>query len=129
LFSVLFYPKAVLALRLVGQSLAGTDLPVQVLLPVGGGSTLRGSPQDRFLDKTAVVGNAEVRFPIYKRLGGTAAIDAGRVWGSLRQVSLKSWMTNPTAGLRFYMDAFVVRLDVGFGRETTGFWFNFGHAF
>ena len=128
-YSVLFYPKAVLALRLLGQYLAGTDLPVQVSLPVGGGSTLRGSPQDRFLDKTAVVGNAEVRYPIYKRLGGTAAIDAGRVWGSLRQVSLRSWMTNPTVGLRFYMDAFVVRLDVGFGEETTGVCFNFGHAF
>lgn len=128
-YSVLFYPKTVLALRLQAQCLSGTNLPVQLLLPAGGGSTLRGSPQDRFLDKTAAVGNAEVRYPIYGRLGGTAAFDAGRVWESPRQMSLRSWTTNLAVGLRFYMDAFVVRLDAGFGEESTGLYFNFGHAF
>jgi hypothetical protein len=128
-YSVLFYPKTVLALRAQAQYLAGTDLPVQVLLPIGGGSTLRGSPQDRFLDKTAAVANAEVRYPIYKRLGGTVALDAGRVWASPRQMSLRNWMTNPAVGLRFYMDTFVLRVDVGLGKETTGLSFNFGQAF
>jgi len=128
-YSVLFYPKTVLALRVEAQYLAGTNLPLQLLLPVGGGSTLRGSPQDRFLDKTAAVGNAEVRYPIYRRLGGTVALDAGRVWERPRQMSLRSWTTNLTVGLRFYMDAFVVRLDAGFGEESTGLYFNFGHAF
>jgi len=27
------------------------------------------------------------------------------------------------------MDTFVVRLDVGFGKETTGVYFNFGQIF
>jgi hypothetical protein len=33
------------------------------------------------------------------------------------------------AGLRFYMNTFVVRCDVGFGKETTGLYFNFGQVF
>jgi hypothetical protein len=36
---------------------------------------------------------------------------------------------NAVAGLRFSMETFVVRADVGFGRESTGFYLNFGHLF
>lgn len=128
-YSILFYPKTVLALRLGVQGLIGSDLPVQVLLPIGGNGTLRGYPQDRYLDKTAAVFNAELRFPIFWRFGGVLALDAGKVWNSLASIDLNRWALNPTAGLRFYMETFVVRLDVGFGNETTGFYFNFGHIF
>ncbi len=104
-------------------------MPVQVLLPVGGGTTVRGAPQDRYLDKTMAVANAELRYPVYKSLGGTIALDAGRVWSSPRKLSLQGWAVNPTAGLRLYLRSFLARLDVGFGKETTGVYFNFGHAF
>jgi len=128
-FSTLFYPKTVLALRGQTQMIEGDDLPLQVLLPLGGGSTLRGSPQDRYLDKVVAVANAELRFPFYRRLGGTLALDAGKVWDAPRAMNLRGWVYNPTAGLRLYMNNFVVRADVGLGKETTGFYFNFGHAF
>jgi hypothetical protein len=36
---------------------------------------------------------------------------------------------NSLVGLRFSMDTFVVRADLGFGKETTGFYLNFGHLF
>ena len=128
-YFLLFYPKTVLALRLGVQDLIGKELPIQVLLPIGGSSTLRGSPQDRYLDKTAAVFNAELRFPIFWRFGGVAALDAGKVWSSPAKVDLKRWAMNPTAGLRFYMETFVVRMDVGFGKDTTGLYFNFGQIF
>jgi hemolysin activation/secretion protein len=100
-----------------------------LLLPVGGGNTLRGYPQDRYLDKTAAVANVELRFPIYWRFGGVVGYDAGKVWNSLPKFDFHRWATNPMVGLRFYMDTFVVRADVGFGKETTGFYLNFGHMF
>jgi endonuclease/exonuclease/phosphatase family metal-dependent hydrolase len=128
-YSVLFYPKTVLAIRLGMQGLIGNNLPVQVLLPIGGNNTLRGSPQDRYLDKIAALVNAELRFPILWRFGGVLGLDAGKVWNSLGSVDLTCWAVNPTGGLRFYMDTFVVRLDIGFGSETTGLYFNFGHIF
>jgi outer membrane protein assembly factor BamA len=128
-YTELLIPKTVLALRLGMQGLMGSDLPVQVLLPIGGGSTLRGSPQDRYLDKVSAVGNAELRFPISWRFGGVAGFDFGKVWGALNDFDLHRWAVNPVAGLRFYMNTFVVRCDVGFGKETTGLYFNFGHVF
>jgi hemolysin activation/secretion protein len=125
----LFIPKTVLALRVGVQGLMGSDLPVQVLMPIGGSTTLRGSPQDRYLDKVAAVANTEVRFPIFWRFGGVAGFDFGKVWSELKDFDLRRWAVNPVAGLRFYMNTFVVRCDVGFGKETTGLYFNFGHVF
>jgi outer membrane protein assembly factor BamA len=128
-YSVLFYPKTVMILRLGIQNLFGEDLPVQVLLPVGGNKTLRGYPQDRFLGKASAVFNAELRFPIFWRIGGVVGFDAGKVWNSLREINFTRWATNPTIGLRLYMKHFLARFDIGFGRNSTGMYFNFGHIF
>lgn len=128
-YSVLFYPKTIFAFRLGGQSLFGDDLPTHVLLPLGGNRTLRGSPQDRYLDKSHLLMNAELRFPIFRRLGGVVGMDAGKVWPSLGDLDFRGWAANPVIGLRFNMSTFVVRMDIGLGRETTGFYFNFGHLF
>jgi outer membrane protein assembly factor BamA len=128
-YTELFIPKTVLAVRLGMQGLMGSNLPVQVFLPIGGGSTLRGSPQDRYLDKVSAVANAELRFPIFWRFGGVAGFDFGKIWGELKEFDLHRWAVNPVAGLRFYMNTFVVRCDVGFGKETTGLYFNFGQMF
>jgi outer membrane protein assembly factor BamA len=128
-YSELLSAKTVLAWRLGVQSLFGNNLPVQVLLPIGGGSTLRGSPQDRYLDKVSGLFNGEIRFPILWRFGGVAGIDAGKVWASLSEIDLRRWAVNPTVGLRFYLDTFIIRADVGLGKETTGFYFNFGQMF
>ena len=128
-YSTVFYPTTVLALRWVAQGIIGDNLPVQVMSSVGGNNTLRGSPQDRFLDKISAVANVELRFPLYWRFGGVVGIDAGKVWNSVGNVDLVHWATNPSAGLRLHMETFVVRLDVGFGKETTGLYFNFGQIF
>ena len=128
-YDVLFYPKTVLAAKLWGQVVGGNNLPTHVLATAGGNRTLRGYPQDRFLDKTAMGVNGEVRFPIYWRLGGLLGIDAARVFNSPANATLADWAYNPVVGLRFYMDTFVVRADIGFGKESTGFYLNFGQLF
>jgi hemolysin activation/secretion protein len=128
-YTTLFYPKTVLALRLGGQRVFGDDLPVQVLLPLGGNSTLRGSPQSRFLGNAAALGNAELRFPILGRIGGVVGLDAGKVWSDPSSIDFHGWTVNWGVGLRLFMNTFVVRLDVGFGNETTGVYFNFGQLF
>jgi hemolysin activation/secretion protein len=91
--------------------------------------TLRGYPQDRFLDKTAAVLNVELRFPIYWRFGGVVGVDAGKAFSSPSLAGFHNWAVNSLVGLRFSMDTFVVRADLGFGKETTGFYLNFGHLF
>lgn len=128
-YAVLFQPKTIFAFRFGGQNLFGADLPSQVLLPLGGNKSLRGSPQDRYLDKSHLLLNAEVRFPLIGRLGGVVGLDCGKVWPSLGRIDFRGWAANPTFGLRYYMKTFVVRMDVGLGADATGLYFNFGHIF
>lgn len=82
-YSVLFYPTTVFSLRVGLQQLIGDSLPVQVLTSIGGTNNLRGYPQDRYLDKASALMNAELRFPIFRRIGGVVGADAGKVWQSL----------------------------------------------
>lgn len=128
-YNEIFFSKTILAIRVGVQTLIGNSIPIQMLLPIGGTSTLRGSPQDRFLDKTSMITNAEMRFPVYWRFGGVIGLDAGKVWSGLEKIDLRNWAWNPLLGLRFYMDTFVARADIGFGQETIGFYLNFGHLF
>lgn len=127
-YATLFLPATVLALRAKVQATDG-EIPVQMMLPLGGNNTLRGFVQDRFLGNALLVTNAELRFPIFWRFGGVAGLDAGNVWESMSVAGWSNWKWNPVAGVRFSMDTFVVRCDVGFGSETTGLYLNFGHIF
>jgi len=70
---------------------------------------------------------AEVRFPLVWRLGGVVGFDAGNVWHTVNEIGWDNWKSNPVAGLRLQMDTFIVRLDIGFGTDATGFFMNFGH--
>ncbi len=121
-YTNLFVPNFVLANRLLLQYITN-DINYLLKIPLGGNSSLRGLPQDRYLNTSATLINSELRFPIWWRLGGIAGVDIGN------GRSTPGWIINPVAGLRFYMDNFVVRFDVGFGKETTGVYFNFGHMF
>ncbi len=125
----LFYPATVFAFRGSVQTLVGNNLPVQVLIPLGGCNTLRGFPQDRFIGKTAALINAELRFPIFWRFGGITGIDAGKVWNSAGKMDLMNWRANYAVGIRYYMNTFIIRLDIGISKESTGIYFNFGHIF
>ncbi|MEJ2618068.1 MAG: BamA/TamA family outer membrane protein, partial [Ignavibacteriaceae bacterium] len=120
-YTNLFLPHLVFANRVILQTMS--DVSYQLLLPLGGNNTLRGLPQDRYLSTSTILINSELRFPIFRRLGGIAGVAIGN------SESTPGWIINPVAGLRFYMNNFVVRFDIGFGKETTGVYFNFGHIF
>lgn len=125
----LFNTSATLALRVEMNNLVGNKLPVQMLLPLGGGGTLRGFSIERYLDKNSFVANAEVRSQLIGRLSGIIGLDSGNVFSSFTKWSLRNLEINSTIGLRLFMDTFVIRMDVGLGRETTGFYINFGQMF
>lgn len=120
-YLTLFKPNYVWANRIILQTI--TDLNYQLQLPLGGNNTVRGLPQDRYLSTSTTLINSEFRFPVWRRFGGIAGVDIGNI------ESTPNLVINPVIGLRFYMDNFVVRFDVGFGSETTGIYFNFGHIF
>ena len=126
-YQTLFHPRTVLAARVLVQSVSGSKLPVHAYSSLGGNRTLRGYPQDRFLGTRTLVANAELRFPIYWRIGGVLGWDGGRLLED--HGFLRIWNTNLVVGLRLFMDTFVVRADLGFSPESTGFYLNFGHLF
>ena len=51
------------------------------------------------------------------------------IWNSLDLFNIHNWHSNAVFGLRYYMDTYVVRFDIGISKETVGIYFNFGHIF
>ena len=128
-YTELFSPGVVGALRVSGQLEDCDKAPLWMLLPLGGTTSLRGYPMDRFLGTVAVLTNAEVRCPLYKRLGGVVFVDAGTVAGSAEHFRVSTLHVAPGFGLRMIFDTFVVRGDIGFSNEGGGLYLNFGHMF
>lgn len=128
-FKVLLQPRTILAVRIWGRTLFGKNLPVQVLLPLGDRDTLRGSPRFRFLDQTFLLLNTELRIPVYRRIGAVLGLDAGKVWPSPGKIDGRGWTANPAFGLRLIANDFVVRADIGLGRDATGVYITAGHMF
>jgi outer membrane protein assembly factor BamA len=128
-YTPLFFKHNIFAARFGTANIIGDNLPIQLLIPIGSNRTLRGYPQDRFLDKSAALINLELRFPLFGRFGGLLGVDMGRVWHSISAFSFDNWHSNAVVGLRYYMDTYVVRVDMGLSRETLGIYFNFGHIF
>jgi hypothetical protein len=73
--------------------------------------------------------NAELRLHIIGRLGAVVGFDAGSVWSAVHMMSFRRWAANGVLGLRYYLDTFVVRADLGWSKEGAGFYLNFGQVF
>ena len=128
-YTTILFPETIFAWRLGLANISGNDLPLQMMIPLGGNRTLRGYSLGRFIDNTAGLMNMEFRVPIYGRLGGLLGADLGRVWPSPGYLNLSNWHSNLVFGLRYYLDTYLVRVDFGLSRETLGIYFNFNHIF
>ncbi|HAL56702.1 MAG TPA: hypothetical protein DCP63_09555 [Bacteroidetes bacterium] len=129
IYRPVLFSDMVVALRWQSQIVGGDALPVHALATLGGSRTLRGYTQDRFLDRVMMLTNLELRFPLYWRFHGVGFVDAGKVWDRVRLVDLVRWEENVGIGLRYILDTFLVRADVGLGSEGVGFYLNFGQLF
>jgi outer membrane protein assembly factor BamA len=131
-YLLLLGSRDVLAFRFLIQKISGGRIPLYDESILGGGSTMtamRGYKLNRFMDKGKFLFNLEYRFPVWKKLGGNLFLDAGNVWPSLAEVDFGQSVFDAGWGLRYYLENFVARFDMGFSREGTGIYFNFGHVF
>jgi outer membrane protein assembly factor BamA len=122
----------VLALRFMIQHVVGNNVPLYEMSALGGGSemkAMRGYKYNRFQDRGKFLLNVEYRFPLRDKLGGNVFIDWGLVWPSWEEIRLNLAAKDVGWGLRYYLKNFVVRFDMGFSKEGTGIYFNFGHIF
>ncbi|MEE2637492.1 MAG: translocation/assembly module TamB domain-containing protein [Acidobacteriota bacterium] len=111
----------------------------------GGGTTVRGYPQDALgpVDTLGhasggdalLVLNQEVRFPVWGRVGGVGFLDAGNVFPAVDAVSLAGLQVGTGLGLRVGTPVGLFRIDYGIPlSESTidakGRWFaSIGQAF
>jgi outer membrane protein assembly factor BamA len=127
-YANLYRRKHILATRFWSQQIDGTA-PVQELSMIGDGWTARGYKAGRFLDKAMMLTSLEYRFPLFKKLGGVLFADAGRVSPKLKIMNLNDWHSDWGWGLRYFLQTFIVRFDMGSSKEGTRIFFNFGHVF
>jgi len=130
-YTEVFLKNLIFASRAMEQIIiSGTQSSQFLSIPVGGSNTLRGVPLDRYRFNSSIILNNELRFPIWWRFGAIAGIDAG--YGSNKDLypeGVIEWIVNPVVGLRFFMDNFIIRADVGFYDGDVGFYLNFGHIY
>jgi outer membrane protein assembly factor BamA len=133
-YILLFGQRDVLAFRTLVQKISGKNetIPLFEYSVLGGGSeiiAMRGYSLNRFQDKGKFLVNAEYRFPLWRKLGGNVFMDGGLVWPSWSEIRLDNAVIDIGWGLRYYLQDFVVRFDMGFSNEGMGIYFNFGHVF
>ena len=108
-----------------GQELLGTER-----LFAGGGNTVRGyaqdglGPVDFFFGEpeggsASVVLNQEIRFPVWSIFGGVGFLDAGNVFSTPREVSLRKLRVGTGFGLRAETPVGLFRVDIGFPLSRT----------
>lgn len=107
---------------------------------IGGISSVRGIPRNRYSGGVKAFSNSELRFyafnfPLFGepvRVGGIGLVDFGRVWHpDTEDGNWNSWHPGVGAGVRIARKAAVLRVDWGYAPEINrnGFYVAFGHMF
>lgn len=140
-------PNVVFAQRVMLDALFG-EVPVFVLADissigiegVGGMSSVRGVPRNRYVGNVKVISNSELRFYVFEfnllgeavKIGGVGYFDVGRVWHpNVDDGPWWRWHPGVGTGLRVARLAAVVRLDYAVATEDfrQAVYVTFGHMF
>ncbi len=110
---VTLYKELIFAYQLKGEAAIGNNIPFQMQPTIGGGDWIRGIRSGQYRNDAAVGLQAELRFPIYSILRGTA------FWGIGDAYDMHNWQwTTPKMGyglglrLQFNKNKINVRFDV-----------------
>ncbi|MGW8267461.1 MAG: BamA/TamA family outer membrane protein [Longimicrobiales bacterium] len=126
-------PGGVLALRALGESLAGTA-PFDVFPQLGGAELLRGYYGGRFRDRSLVALQAELRHHLAWRFGVVGFGALGQVAPAAADLRFDGMKATVGAGLRFAInqgEGLNIRADYGWGLETgtRAFYLSLGEVF
>lgn len=120
-------------------TVSSSQAPLSERARLGGRSTLRGLPLNRFTDAQAMLVRTELRsvnfkaqvFDLPLKFGEGIFAEAGRVGNSLARLAAES--THATWGFSifgsYFTDDFLGGADFGFSEDGLHFYFNLGHAF
>lgn len=124
-----FGKNNILALNIYSETTLG-DAPFNQLSLLGGTKRMRGFLEGRFRDDHFLTFQTEYRFPIFWRIKGAVFGSVGSV-GSQEDGFQKSFFSYGI-GIRIgisKIEKINLRLDYGFGKNTSGFYLTFGEAF
>jgi outer membrane protein assembly factor BamA len=129
-----FFPlgdESVLGIQALA-TLVGGEAPFYLLAELGGSNSMRGYYEGRYRDDVSLATQAEYRFPLLARLRGSAFVGIGDVARTLSGFTLR--MAKPTYGfgLRYVYDPrarLIIRVDMGFGRGSSGLYVTVHEAF
>lgn len=106
------------------------NTPWGMLATLGGSNSMRGYYEGRYRDKCELDATVELRQNIWHRNGIVLWIGAGTIFSKFSDIMLKRILPNYGIGYRWEFKHRVnVRLDLGFGRNSSGFVFNINEAF
>ncbi|WP_241901842.1 BamA/TamA family outer membrane protein [Vibrio breoganii] len=123
------YEQNVLALDYFVQGLSDSDLPWFAMSKLGGDNRMRGYYYGRYRDRYQMAAQLEYRHKFNERHGAVIWGGAGNIAPHFKGLFEDSWLPTYGVGYRFAFKPRVnVRLDLGFGDETTVY-FNIHEAF
>lgn len=106
------------------------DTPWGMMATLGSSYSMRGYYEGRFRDKNAIDMQVELRQHVWRRNGVAVWVGAGNVFPNFKSFKAKQILPNYGFGYRWEFKKRVnVRLDLGFGKNQTGFIFNINEAF
>lgn len=123
--------KGVLALQSKMVFTAG-DVPFEELGWIGGEVIMRGYFEGRYRDKNSIQTQVEYRKIIGGRFGVVAFGGLSNVMPTLSDLKIDNTKWTLGSGLRYNInksDPTYIRVDYGFGKNTSGFYITFGEAF
>ena len=108
------------------------SLPFYLYPAIGGSDRLRGYEEDRFVDRSTILIQHDIRFPLWKTIGGAVFAATGRVAPDVTTLFEGQFHSAAGAGLRWYFNKekhLVISCDFAWGSDTRGVYFNYGEAF
>lgn len=124
-------PSQILAIQGAAEIIDGTA-PFQNLARFGGASLLRGYFDGQYRDNTSIALQAEYRIPVWWKFGAVAFVGVGQVADKLTRWRLGEFKFAGGAGIRLVLntdDRVALRIDLGFGENSTGLYITATEAF
>lgn len=106
--------------------------PFYMLSLFGGQNFIRGYYEGRYRDKNMLVAQTEYRLRLWKRIGAVGFAGFGEVSPELSGFAWKNLKTAAGLGLRYLLvpaEKINLRLDFGWGKDSSGFYLAMTEAF
>jgi len=108
------------------------DPPFYMMSLLGGQYLMRGYYEGRYRDKNMLAVQTEYRLPLWKRIGATGFAGYGEVAPEISGFALKNLKLSVGMGLRYLLvpeEKINLRLDFGWGKDSSGFYLAMTEAF